>query len=147
MGTCKQAGAPSQSQGRIWLVERVGPQDCLYLAGQHSWISNEFARFLPELNFFCTVRAGWPVQVGQWRLRSDVWAWLSGLLTSKKWRFTGGWRRTRNSGWSRAKKDRCRRGRDGEREQGGDGLFWECFRHIVNDRKGTDDGSRSRSGN
>jgi len=40
MGTCKQSGAPSQSQGRIWLVERVGPQVSLCPPGQNSGISN-----------------------------------------------------------------------------------------------------------
>jgi len=40
MGTCKQSGAPSQSQGRIRLVERVGSQVSLCPPGQNSRISN-----------------------------------------------------------------------------------------------------------
>jgi len=40
VGTCKQSGAPSQSQGSIWLVERVGPQVSLCPPGQNSGISN-----------------------------------------------------------------------------------------------------------
>jgi len=40
MGTCKLSGAPSQSPGRIWLVERVGPQVSLCPRGQNSGISN-----------------------------------------------------------------------------------------------------------
>jgi len=40
MGTCKQSGAPSQSQGRIWLVDRVSPQVSLCPPGQNSGISN-----------------------------------------------------------------------------------------------------------
>jgi len=42
MGTCKQSGAPSQSQGRIGLVDRVGPQVSLCSPGQNWGISNRF---------------------------------------------------------------------------------------------------------
>jgi len=56
------------------------PRAAALRSGVRLAICHQFARWLPEVRFFCVVPAGRPVPVSSWRFILDVWTWLSVCL-------------------------------------------------------------------
>jgi len=75
MGTCEQSEALSQSQGDIWLVERVCPHVSIGPPGQNSGISNSQWVPPPKCGVRLCVPTGWVAVSGVSRASGTIPRW------------------------------------------------------------------------